>query len=92
MKILAAIFWLGFILGSCAGCATLTEEQQAEHEYEVQEKELLRLEKFYNFERSCRRAGGTVQVMRRSVGSLPHRCMWEACPPNKYDQYSCVRL
>lgn len=83
MKILAAIFWTGILIGACAGCATpLTD-------YERADREILRLEAFVVYERSCNAQGGMVEITRRG-GWLPRRCMSQACPPARHDAVSCV--
>lgn len=81
MKIFAALFWLGVVLGACAGCTTLTE-------YEIADREVLRLESFYRYEESCGSAGGRVEITRRSW--TPRHCSWKQCPPNKGDSVRCT--
>lgn len=82
MKILACIFWLGIILGACAGCATpLTD-------YERADREVLRLEAFVVYEAACEAAGGMIEITRHEW--TPRYCASRACPPGRTDAVRCV--
>ncbi len=74
---------LSFIL-FCVACSTqpLTEEQL----YERENKEILRLEKFYADEAVCESKGGHMYIKRHmSVGKLRRNV-----PPRWGEQYSCM--
>lgn len=85
MKILAAIFWTGILLGSCAGCAALTEEQKIERQYEQEDHEVQRMEAFYIFERACLAEGGIV-VIQRWVATRIN----QGGPPARGDKVGCA--
>ncbi len=72
------------LIGGCAG-APLTDEEQ----YERDDRETLRLEKFYRDEKACSAAGGFIIIQRwggsrRSMSRKP-------LPPSRWDSYGCER-
>ncbi len=81
MKILILTLFLALSIG----CAPLTEAQK----YENQNREILRIEKYYKFKERCK---GTIEIKRS--GYLHHDCMTgrKDCPPRQGEFYTCVGI
>ncbi len=82
MKLLSLALLI--LVGGCAS-APLTEDEQ----YKRDDKETLRLEKFYRDQRACRAGGGFIVIQRwggsrRSMSRKP-------LPPSRWDSYGCER-
>ena len=84
MKMLILILLLALSIG----CAPLTETQK----YEREDRETLRIEKYYRFQKACVRSRGIVEIKRH--GHVPYSCLTgrENCPPRHGEMYTCVSL
>ncbi len=83
MKLLSLVLLI--LLGGCAS-APLTDEQQ----YDRDNKEILRIEKFYRDERNCLDTNG-VMVIRRWGITARQRVGHKLAPPRRWDTYGCMR-
>ena len=69
------------LIGGCVS-APLTEEEH----YDRDDREILRLERFYRDEKACKDAGG-VMVIKRWGPTIRRK----QAPPRRWDDYGCLR-
>ena len=62
----------------------LTEQQQ----YDRADREVLRIEKYFQDEASCENNGGIMIVDRRSM----HRAFGKNKPPKRHERYGCASI
>ncbi len=87
LKVLLWILILAVAIGMLEGCSTapVSENEQ----FERDERELLRLEKFERDRLDCESRGGMIQIRRHEW--VPRYCTYRACPPSPSDRVECVR-
>ena len=78
---------LAVLVASCASNTALSPDEA----YERQDQDILNVEEFWNYKKACRKIGGSIMINRGSK-SLPRKCMYQSCPPRRFDRYSCVSL